>query len=238
SIVRHMRVGMRDTGPLRSVLMRFSNDELSGHPFPNKQRSDDRYELLQKFFGVVKQMGYAGVIVIVDRVDEPDLVGGSAERMKAIIWPMLDNKFLKQKGLGVKLLLPIELTHFIDKEDSAFYQRSRLDKQNLIRSLEWTGEALYDLASSRLEACSVPGKKTNLQELFDPLVSERRLLDAFRSLRVPRHLFKFMYRLLMAHCNAYTDAEPVWKISAETFETSLALYRRDQEAFDQGLRGV
>ncbi len=65
-------------------------------------------------------------------------------------------------------------------------------------------------------------------------MSDRRLIEALRALRVPRHLFKFMYRLFVAHSNAYTDENPQWKISAETFESVLALYQRDQDAFDRG----
>src|SRR5262249_9962969 len=117
-----------------------------------------------------------------------------------------------------------------------FYQRARLDKQNMIPSLEWTGEALYDVASARLKACAAPGSAPVLCDLFDPAVSERRLMDAFRGLRVPRHLFKFMYRLVVAHCNAYTDDAPCWKISSGRFESVLALSNRDQAAFDRGLR--
>ena len=52
---------------------------------------------------------------------------------------------------------------------------------------------------------------------------------------MPRHLFKFLYRLLVAHCNAYTDDEPVWKISPQTFEATLAVYQPDQDAFDRGV---
>ena len=52
---------------------------------------------------------------------------------------------------------------------------------------------------------------------------------------MPRHLFKFMYRLFTAHCNAYTEEQPAWKISGATFESVLALYLRDQDAFDRGV---
>jgi hypothetical protein len=55
-------------------------------------------------------------------------------------------------------------------------------------------------------------------------------------LRVPRHLFKFLYRLLVAHCTAHTDERPVWQISKEAFEATLAVYRRDQDAVDRGLQ--
>jgi len=38
--------------------------------------------------------------VLVDRVDEPHLINGSAELMKSLVWPMLDNKFPQASGLA------------------------------------------------------------------------------------------------------------------------------------------
>ena len=58
---------------------------------------------------------------------------------------------------------------------------------------------------------------------------------AFAGLRVPRHLFKFMYRLFTEHCNAHSDENPVWQIGSGTFEAVLAVYQRDQDAFDRGV---
>ena len=234
NIARNLRVVERDPSLLRRVLSNFTRDELAGQPLPNKQRTDDRFELLNKLQGVLHSLGFGGLIVLVDRVDEPHLINGSPDRMKALIWPMLDNKFLKHPGIGFKLLLPIEMSYFIERENREFYQRSRLDKQNVVPSLEWTGEALCDVANSRIQACAVDGKKPKLSEMFDESVDERRLIDGIRSLRVPRHLFKFLYRLFTAHCHAHTDESPVWKIPAATFESNLAVYRREQDAFDRG----
>ena len=183
----------------------------------------------------METLGHRGIIVLVDRLDEPHLVNGSAELMKALLWPMLDNKFLKQPGLGMKLLLPIELATFVDKEDRDFYQRARLDKQNMVPSLEWTGQSLYDLANARVAACAAPGTNPKVQDLFDDAITDVRLVDAFASLRVPRHLFKFLYRTLAAHCQQHVDTAPAWKVSPATFETQLALARRDQQAVDRGL---
>ena len=117
------------------------------------------------------------MIVIIDRLDEPHVINGSAERMKQIIWPIFDNKFLKSPGLGFKMLLPNELYRFIEREDESFNQRARLDKQNLIPSLEWSGETLYDIASMRLKAASVKEPPTTLAELFEPEVNQTRLID-------------------------------------------------------------
>ena len=189
--------------------MHFRPDEIASQPLPNKERTDDRFELLVKFQGVLKTLGFGGVIVLVDRVDEPHLVNGSPEQMRALLWPMLDNKFLKHPGIGFKLLLPIELSYYLDREDRDFYQRARLDKQNMVPSLLWSGEALYDVANARLQACAVNGKSPSLRDLFDPSIGDRRLIDALRTLRVPRHLFKFLYRVFVSHSNAPHRRRPV-----------------------------
>ena len=235
AIRRNTRTLQHSIPLLRRVLARFPGKHLTSQPLPAHARTDDRYELLAKFQTVLRTLGYSGVVVLVDRLDEPYLVNGSSERMRAILWPMLDNKFLKHPGIGLKLLLPAELIYYIDREDREFHQRARLDKQNLIRSLEWTGQSLYDLANARLKACAQPERSPNLSDLLDPSIDQQRLVNAMRSLRVPRHLFKFLYRLLVTHTNAHTEEHPVWRISGETFESVLALYLRDQDAYERGV---
>ena len=233
-IASNTRVLNRSPKLLCRTLLNFPGGKIVGQPLPALPRTDDRYELLAKLQGVLRSMHFDGILVLVDRVDEPYLINGSTELMRALVWPMLDNKFLKHHGLGLKMLLPIELERLLDREDRDFHQRARLDKQNLIRSLSWTGQSLYDMANARIVACASEGRSPKLIELFDG-VDGRRLIDAFASLRVPRHLFKFMYRLFTAHCNAHTDEDPAWKISSATFESALALYQRDQDAFDRGV---
>lgn len=234
-ILKHLRISNHENSQLRFVLTHFAASELAAQPLPNRDRTDDRYELLVKFQSILQTLGFAGVVVLLDRLDEPHMINGSVELMKSLLWPMLDNKFLKHPGLGLKLMLPVELTRFVEREDRQFYERARLDKQNLVANFEWTGEALFDVAAARIRACSNGQGTPSLKDLFDPGVTERRLLDTFRQLRVPRRLFKFLYRLLVNHCNAYTDQQPSWLISGEMFESTLAVYLRDQDAFDRGL---
>jgi hypothetical protein len=220
---------------LQRILLGFPASELVGQPAPVAPRTDDRYELLGKLQGVLRALHLDGILVLVDRVDEPYLITGSVELMRELVWPMLDNKLLKHPGMGVKLLLPIELERQLDRQEREFYQRARLDKQNLIRSLAWTGQSLYDLANARLRACVPNGQAPVLADLFAAEVDERRLKEASAMLRVPRQLFKFIYRLLTTHCNAHSDREPVWTISSGTFESVLAVHQRDQEAFERGV---
>ena len=232
-IGRNTRVLNRSTKLQCRAMLNFPGGQIVGQPLPAWQRTDDRYELLAKLQGVLRSLHFEGILVLVDRVDEPYLINGSTDLMRALVWPMLDNKFLKHPGLGLKLLLPIELERLLDRENRDFHQRARLDKQNLIRSLGWTGQSLYDMANARIAACAAENQSPKITDLFEPAVDQRRLMEAFAALRVPRHLFKFMYRLLTAHCNAHTEEQPVWKISAATFESVLALYQRAQDAFER-----
>jgi len=234
-VMRQVRVMQHHPNLLRQLLEKIPRRELLDQPIPDKERSDDRYELLNKFQSLLRPLGYAGIFVLVDRIDEPHLVNGSVERMRDLLWPMFDNKLLKHPGIGFKLLLPVEVSYHLAREDREFFERSRLDKQNLIRSLEWTGQSLYDVANDRLRAC---GESTNgkisFRDLFDEAVTEPELIATLERLRVPRHLFKFIYRLLVEHCNRYTDDNPRWTIGREALQSTLALYLRDLAEFDRG----
>jgi len=113
-ISRKTRVLNRSTKLLCRTLLNFPGGQIVGQPLP-AWRTDDRYELLTKLQGVLRSMGFDGIIVLVDRVDEPYLINGSTELMRLLVWPMLDNKFLKHPGLGLKLLLPIELERLLEQ---------------------------------------------------------------------------------------------------------------------------
>ena len=104
------------------------------------------------------------------------------------------------------------------------------------------GPPVYDVVSARIRACASADASSAstdlpvLTDLFDDSVSNDRLIEALHSLRVPRNLFKFMYRLMVDHCNAHTDDQPVWQISSDRFEATLAVYNREQDAVDRGVR--
>jgi hypothetical protein len=235
-VARQVKVFGHPVQPLRAILASFDAKDLINQPAPSRERTDDRYELLGKLQSVLRTLGFSSLLIIVDRVDEPHLINGSPERMRALLWPMFDNKFLQHAGVGFKLLLPIEVSYFLGREEKSFYERSRLDKQNMIRSLEWSGESLYDLANDRLRAClnGAEGSRT-LKEWFADDISEAELVATFGRLRVPRHLFKFLHRLLVDHCQRYTDDRPKWKLGREELQSTLAVYLRDLEAYDRGL---
>jgi hypothetical protein len=230
-----LRVLPHSKNELLDILMQFKKDDFSSMPFPVSSSTDNRYEMLHKFLGICETLGFSGLIVLIDRVDEPYLVNGSPELEKLLVWPILDNKLLKHEHLGLKMLLHSELLHFMERENAEFHQRARMDKQNLIKSLDWTGESLFDLTNQRLKACAADGKSPQITDFFEPNISRQTLISSFAELKVPRHLFKFLYGLLSRHVNDHTDTEPVWHISEASFKTALQLYLRDRAAAERNL---
>jgi len=239
-IRKGLRVLSRDPSALRWELLWFKPSELGGQPLPTatRQSAEERYELLRKLQGILQTLGFVGIVVLIDRVDEPQQVEGDPRKMRSLIWPMLDHKFLRHPGLGVKLLLPIELAYYLEKENKEFYDKARPDKLNMIKPLRWTGPSLYDLASDRLAACQLDptsnGEAPRLRRFVDDAISDDYLKDALGNLRTPRHLFKFLHRLIEEHCHRHTGDAPRWTIDYDTFRTTYAAYMRDIEAFDRG----
>jgi hypothetical protein len=239
-IRRGLRVLARDPSALRWELLWFKPAELGGQPLPaaTKPGGEERYELLRKFQAVLQTLGFAGIVVLIDRVDEPQQIEGDPRKMRALIWPLLDHKFLRHPGIGIKLLLPIELAYYLEKEDKEFYDRARPDKLNLIKPLRWTGPSLYDLAGDRLRACSLEpsqnGDGPRLRQFVDQSISDDSLKDALGSLRTPRQLFKFLHRLIEEHCHRHSEDVPRWAIDPDTFRTIYASHMRELDAFDRG----
>jgi hypothetical protein len=207
-------------------------------PTAAKTGGEERYELLRKFQAVLHALGYSGIIVLIDRVDEPQQIEGDPRKMRALIWPLLDHKFLRHPGIGMKLLLPIELAYYLEKEDKEFYDRARPDKLNLIKPLRWTGPSLYDLAGDRLRACAAEpsqnGDGPRLRQFVEEAIGDDSLKDALGNLRTPRQLFKFLHRVMEEHCHRHTEDAPRWAIDADTFRTVYSAHMRELDAFDRG----
>lgn len=224
---KNCRVRRQSVAEQARLLLKQPWSAWASEPMPVDRVSATRYELLEKFQHILRTLGFPGILVLVDRVDEPQLVNGQPERMRLLVWPMLDNKLLKHPGVGFKLLLPQELQYFVDRESREFHERARLDKQNVISGFDWTGEALFDLTCARMKACAETGFTPKPTDLFDPAIDNQRLIAAMRDLRVPRNLFRFLYRVVSEHCKKYTSNEPQYRIAVSTFESVLAVSQEE-----------
>jgi hypothetical protein len=203
----------RQPGQLRVKVGGLSFKDLQPLPLPVPGNEDSRYELTSRLMGVLEEIGFISMFILVDRVDEPALVNGQPDRLRSIIWPMLNNKFLQQDRVGFKLLLPIELSHLLKKEGEDFFLQARLDKQNMIDRLVWSGHTLYDICAKRLLGClEQEGRVTKLIDIFQEDVSPQDLTDALDQMKHPRDAFKFLYRVIQEHCQSTSDDKPEWRI--------------------------
>lgn len=223
---REVRVVPREPGFTERQLWDLKDDDLASRPLPTKGDQDSRYDLTARFLGIIRVLGYESMITLVDRIDEPVLVNGDGKRMKQLVWPMLNNKFLQQEHIGVKMLLPIETSQMLAAEDSEFKRQARLDKQNVINPLKWTGTTLYDLCTWRLRNCQkgVSQPSVALEDLFDDEVDSDYLIEALDQMHQPRDAFKFLYAVIVEHCRNTPESDQNYKIAKAT----LDYVRREQ----------
>ncbi len=233
---RQLRMVPRPASGFLGSLRRMPKSVLGSGELPTTGSDEQRYAMFARLRRVIGEFGFTGMMIVIDRVDEPTLVNGDPDRMRSIIWPMLNNKFLQFEGVGLKMLLPIELRHALFKESSAFFQEARLDKQNMVERLSWTGAMLYDLCNARLAVCrpaSAPG--LSLVDLFTEDVTKQDLIEALGAMQQPRDAFKFMYRCLNEHCASVTADDGSWRIAKHILDQ----VRRDEtERVMQLQRGI
>jgi hypothetical protein len=232
----------RTPGELRRMLSLLRAGDLRHQPWPLAHAgSDARYDLTRRLLDVLNHFGYGSMIVLVDRIDEPTLVSGKPQRMQSIIWPMLDNKFLQQQSIAVKLLLPIELRYQLQRESGDFFQEARLDKQNMIDRLTWSGATLYDLCSNRLRACYQPppgeteARPIQLTDLFAEDVNRQMVIDALEQMHQPRDAFKFLYAVVQEHCRMVSGDEAAYRIPRLTLETIRRTQAQRVQELHRGL---
>ncbi len=228
---RQVRISGRGDASFARSLRQVDPSMLEVGLLPTTPSEEHRYSLFDRLRRLLSHFGYASIMIIVDRVDEPTLIAGDPERMKSVVWPMLNNKFLQQSGLGVKMLLPMELRHALFRESAAFFQEARLDKQNLIERLSWTGAMLYDLCNARLQACLMqPPAGTDdgaraaatpitLLDLFAEDVTRQDIVDALDQMHQPRDAFKMLYQCLVEHCSNVTQDQAQWRIPRLVLDT-------------------
>lgn len=222
---RTLRVLNRSALSFRKSLASLHPDDVLGGDLPSSRSDDAHFAMLKRLQRVIRPLGYRSIIVLFDRVDEPTLVNGEPSRMRSVVWPMLNNKFLQMDGFGIKMLLPLDLKHQLYRESQDFFREARLDKQNLIDRLTWSGAMLYDLCTARLNACREPdAEPMSLRDFFDESVTHQDLVDALDQMHQPRDAFKLMYSVIQEHCAGIPEETPQWKIPKLVLDN----VRRDQ----------
>lgn len=219
-IDREIRVVTRVRGEASRHLWDLKDERVQAQPIPSKDDQDNRYDLTSRFLRILSEIGYTGLVVLLDRVDEPVLINGESRRMKQLVWPMLNNKFLQQDRIGIKMLLPVELGHLLNGEGAEFKRSARLDKQNVVNPLKWTGATLYDLCNWRFRNCQGEPDEAaaDLRSIFDEAVTSAHLIDALDQMHQPRDAFKFLYAVMLEHCRNTPGDSGEFRISRATLD--------------------
>jgi hypothetical protein len=238
--VRQLHSLRRTSRSLGASLAQLPSRDRAASVLWNEDIEEQRYAMFGRLRRVLQATGCRGMIVILDRMDEPTLVNGDPNRMRAVVWPLLNNKFLQQSGIGFKLLLPIELRYELFRESTAFFQEARLDKQNLIERLQWTGSMLYDLCTARLNACrenvGAGADVITLTDLFESDVTRQDIVDALDQMHQPRDAFKLLYQAMQEHCSGVTEEQAHWRIPRLILETVRKQQSDRVQAFYRGVR--
>ncbi len=233
---RQVRVLSRSDLSMGRSIRQIDPDLVDPSVLPMSSSDETRYAMLERLLNVLRPFGYSSVMVVIDRVDEPTQIAGDPDRMRAVVWPMLTSKFLQLPDVAVKMLLPMELRHALFRESAAFFQEARLDKQNLIERLSWTGATLYDLCNARLQTCRPDGAGAlGLLDLFAEDVTRQDLIDALDQMHQPRDAFKMLYQCMTEHCASVPSDQASWRIP----RVILDIVRKQQvERVKQLHRGV
>ncbi|CAN5753596.1 hypothetical protein BH11PLA1_BH11PLA1_08110 [soil metagenome] len=222
-VFKQVRVTGRSERSFAASLHELPAGWRGGGVMPVNDAEATRLAMLQRLRAVLKPFGYQTLLVVIDRVDEPALIAGDVERMRAVIWPILSNSYLQQEGVATKLLLPIELRHALLRESAAFFQQARMDKQSLVEQLGWTGPMLYDLCDARLAACrAAAAAPVVLSELFDAQTPREALIEALEQMRQPRDALKFLYACISEHCARTVEPTPEHAAGSGGQETGVA----------------
>ena len=184
---------------------------------PTDRGDDSRFAMFDRLLAVLRAADYGSIAILVDRVDEPTTVAGDVDHMRSLVWPLLSSRFLQHRGLAVKLLLPAELGDLFSREDGAFFRAARLDKQNAIERLQWSGSMLSKMCDARIRAASSrPNSAVPIESLFDANVGRAKIEEALAVCGNPREACRMVYAMLQEHM-AHAEAGAK-TISNATFE--------------------
>lgn len=221
--VRSIRVVARDPKQVGHILRALPPGLRKEFNLPRVADEATRFEFMQRFQGLLHAFGYASWYVLFDRVDEPSALNAGTEGSRRFVEKILDHKLLQLPGLGLKLFLPIELDEIYRNATPDQLKRMRLDKSNLVNTLDWTGEELYEIANYRMRACfNSDARVQDLDDFFAEGFDRTYLRSTLEALGTPRYALGFLASLFLEYArNLPSDLEEdaeTWNVPKAHFD--------------------
>ncbi|MGY3452970.1 P-loop ATPase, Sll1717 family [Bradyrhizobium sp. USDA 4353] len=210
-------------------------DDLSGL----LKKADDEYDsilLIRKLVDLVKVFGFAGIVLLIDKVDETEATTNSADKTAELIYPLLARvQLLEIKGFSWIFFLWSRIKGIFEAQQFAV----RLDKIGHA-TVSWEDQFFVQMLNRRLEYYSrqrVGGSigfaglfeaNTNMPKVYSELISV--------SMRSPRELVRLMDVIVREHDIRFSEARDVVLLSAESMQIGLDKYVTDTIATVYGER--
>ncbi len=217
----------RDSALLAGFLGRLSEGERNRFVLPTGTDERQRYDLLERFGSLRKALGYGSWYVLVDRIDEPSALSAHPEAARRFAETLLDHKLLQLPGLALKLFLPIELDRIHRSATPEQLKRMRLDKSNLVETLDWTGQELVEIASYRIRVCSGKelsgaGKTRTLWDFLAEDLDHDYVRETLTRLSTPRYMLGFLAHAFREYArnlpSDLSSEDPRWRMPRAHFD--------------------
>jgi hypothetical protein len=186
-----------------------------------------RLERVRLVIAALRGLGWSGLQVLVDRVDESRALDGDPLRMRALLEPLVTGRLSEQEGISVQAFLPLELRPMARPRAGRGLLHSSFEKRGCVEELRWSGQQLLELADRRLSAAA-RGPAPKATDLLGPAIHPAELRDTLDVLGTPRLAFGFLGELFEVHLRELpTELEtssPRWGVPRSTFETCRAAW--------------
>jgi hypothetical protein len=210
-IAKGFNVDVGDTDSIKKV---FAEEK--------KIESTDPVFVLKKSVEFARYMGFSGLLVQVDKVDETDWTQNSADEAAKLIWPLYTNVQLHEiDGLSWSFFLWNQVRSLLVKENQMPVRWDKLPNDRI----KWDRNHLERLVEKRLSHFS--NQKINkLNQLFEKDISDNVLYDALISISglAPRTLVTVLNSTLINHIQEVEGKPKLMTI--DSLERGLDTYAR------------
>lgn len=223
--VKNIRVLGRDPKVVADVLRVL--DPATRKEFTLPQGTDEatRYDHVGRFTSILQTLGYSSWYVLFDRIDEPSALNADAEGAHRFVETILDHKLLQVPGLALKLFLPIELDGIYRNASPEELKRMRLDKSNLVPTLNWTGQELIEIATQRLSAVA-GGNSVSFADFFADDLDIGYVRETLQTLGTPRYSLGFLTAVFLEYARNLPgdldEGAPEWRVPRSHFDVVRA----------------